>query len=87
MLDPLSMLEDERESAGGSFDAVSEASRDTVWWFIIAVVLAQVGLAAVSLGVLFAVVLGRWSLGGALTVGGTLALGLTVGIYRRHGTR
>lgn len=50
MLDPLSLLDEETEPTGVLQESIREVPRETVWTFVLAVLLAQAGLFGVSLG-------------------------------------
>jgi hypothetical protein len=85
VLDPFDLLsEDDPESADFSSSAIGDVSRGTFWSFVGALLLAQVGLAAISLGLLYGLVLDQWTVGGVLVVGGVLAMGGVTGIYWWH---
>ena len=85
MLDPFSLLTEDDPSSDLSSKAIGDVPRGTFWSFVGALLLAQIGLAAASLGLLYGFVLGRWTLGGALFVAGVVAMAGAVGIYWWHG--
>ena len=89
LLDPLSMLEEEEDpDFSAEFqETIERADSGTLWAFIAAVLLAQAGLFAVSLGAMLIWFRNQWTLGGGLVGGGGVALALTVGIYWWHRTR
>lgn len=84
MLDPFSLLEEDEEVSQEFQADVQKMPAPTFWGFISALILAQVGIAAVSLGLLYAGILGQWTLGGVLFAVGVVALVATVIIYRWH---
>ncbi|QCD67133.1 hypothetical protein GBQ70_14715 [Halomicrobium sp. ZPS1] len=86
MLDPFSLLTEDDASPDVTAATVGEVSRGTFWAFVAALVLSQFGLAAVSLGALYGVVLGQWSLAGALVAVGVAALAGVGVLYWWHRT-
>lgn len=64
--------------------SIQETPRGTFWAFLLAVLFAQAGLFAVSLGMMLIGFRDQWMVGGALFSGGVLALVITVIIYRWH---
>jgi len=87
VLDPFSIIEEESERPGEFQGTIQRADGATFWAFLAAVVLAQVGLFAASLGLMLVYFQGQSAIGGSLFVGGVIALALTVGIYWWHRTR
>jgi hypothetical protein len=83
VFDPLSLLDEEFDRSGEFQASVEELPREVFWAFLGAVLLAQVGLFAASLGLMLVGFRGQLAVGGALFVGGILALGGTVVVYRR----
>jgi hypothetical protein len=87
-MDPFSVVAEDDDDAGEQLaDGVGSLSATTFRAFVAAFLLAQGGLFAASLGLLLAWFRGQVLLGGALFVGGTAALVVTVGIVRWHGRR
>ncbi|MFU8868724.1 hypothetical protein [Natronococcus sp.] len=94
MINPLEALEEDDLSPfeGDSSDdgseelqeAFGELSRETLLAFVGALFFAHVGLLAISVGPLLVIFTGQWLLGGAVAVGGIVALALTGRIYRWH---
>jgi hypothetical protein len=84
VLDPFSLLTEDEPSSDLSSETIGDVPRGAFWSFVAALLLAQVGLAAASIGLLYGLVLGRWPLGGVLIVVGVVAMGAAVGIYWRH---
>jgi uncharacterized membrane protein YhaH (DUF805 family) len=84
VLDPFSVLDEENESVGDFQESIRRIPRRTFWAFILAVLLTQAGLFAVSLGLMLIGFRNQWTVGGALVSVGTLALLVTVLIYRWH---
>ncbi|WP_293031382.1 hypothetical protein [Natronococcus sp.] len=92
MINPLEALEEDDLSPfeGDSSDdgseelqeAFGEMSRETLLAFVGALFFAHVGLLAASVGLLLVAFRGQWVLGGAIVVGGIVALALTGWIYR-----
>lgn len=83
MLDPFSVLAEEHEELPDDFDeSIQSLSASTFWSFIAALLLSQAGLLATSLGLMLVGFRGQWAIGGTLTLGGLLALGLAVLVYR-----
>ncbi|TYL39390.1 hypothetical protein CV102_06835 [Natronococcus pandeyae] len=89
-------LEDsfEDDSFGGGDDGADELEdtfnsieRSTLVAFIVVAVLVHAGLFGASLGVMLIGFRAQWIFGGALTVGGVLALVLGVVAYRRYRSR
>ena len=68
-------------------EGLRKASPETLRAFVFLAVAIQVGLFAASLGVLLVGFREQRLLGGALAVGGLLALALSVAGYRRHRRR
>lgn len=89
MFDPFGVIEDEEftEPPEGVQDSIQHADAATFWGFLAAAILAQAGLFAVSIGLMFGGFRGQWTLGGLLVGGGLVALALTVGIVRWHRRR
>jgi hypothetical protein len=89
MLDPFSVMEEESpaEPSTDLGESMQRADGGTFWGFLAAAILAQAGLFATSLGLMFAGFRGQWRLGGVLVAGGVVALGATVGIVWWHRTR
>jgi hypothetical protein len=89
MFDPLSVIEEESpaEPSTDLGDSMQRADAATFWAFLAAALLAQAGLFAVSIGLMFGGFRGQWMLGGPLVGGGLVALALTVGIVRWHRRR
>lgn len=86
MLDPGSLLEEDH--AGSDVGRViREVPQATLRAFVGAVLLAQVGLFAVSLGVLLASFRGQTTLGAALVAVGVASLVATAVIVRRQRRR
>lgn len=87
-MDPFSVVAEEDDDAGERLaEGVGSLSTTTFRAFVAALLLAQGGLFAASLGLLLAGFRGQVLLGSALFVGGTVALVATVGIVRWHGRR
>jgi len=87
-MDPFSVVAEEDDDAGEELaEGVGSLSTTTFRAFIVALLLAQAGLFAASLGLLLGWFRAQWLLGGALFVGGIAALAATVGIVRWHGRR
>ena len=84
VLDPFSLLSEDESSPDVSAGAIGDVPRGTFWSFVGALLLAQVGLAAASIGLLYGFVLGQWTLGRALVAVGVVAMGGATGIYRWH---
>lgn len=84
MLDPFSVLEEGNEPSDDLQATIQHRDDGTLRRFGIAVVTTQVGLFALSLGLLLWWFRGQTVLGGALVAGGLLALGVTAIVYRRH---
>lgn len=85
-MDPFSVVAEEDDDAGERLaDGVGSLSSGTFRAFVAALLLAQGGLFAVSLGLLLAWFRGQVLLGGVLFVGGTAALVATAGIVHWHG--
>lgn len=84
MLDPFSVLEEEHEPGDDLQATIQHRDDGTLRRFGVAVVLTQVGLFALSLGLLLWWFRGQAALGGGLVVGGLLALVVTAFVYRRH---
>jgi len=89
MFDPLSVIDEESpaEPSTELGDSMQRADAATFWAFLVAAVLAQAGLFAASLGLMFAGFRGQWALGGLLFAGGSVALGLAVGVTWWHRRR
>lgn len=85
MLDPFSLLEEETGPTEDLQESIQEIPRKTVWAFILAVLLAQAGLLAVSVGLMLVGFRGQWTVGGMLFSGGIFALIATVVVHRWHG--
>jgi hypothetical protein len=81
VIDPFSLLDEEFDPSEEFQGAVTELPREVFWAFLGAVLLAQVGLFAASLGLMLAGFRGQLVVGGTLFVGGVLALGGTFAIY------
>ncbi|MFB6121321.1 MAG: hypothetical protein ABEJ68_09420 [Halobacteriaceae archaeon] len=73
--------EDETPAFEGS---LTDVPKTTLRAFLAIVVLSQVGLFAVSLGVMLAGFRGQVNLGGALVAAGAVALTVAVVAYRRY---
>ncbi|WP_026190329.1 DUF7322 domain-containing protein [Halomicrobium katesii] len=86
VLDPFSLLTEDEASPDVTAATVGEVSRGTFWAFVTALVLAQFGLAAVSLGLLYGLVLDQWPLGSALVAVGVAALAGVGALYWWHRT-
>jgi hypothetical protein len=84
MLDPFSLVAAEEERTGDLDVDVEALGGRTFTAFVAALLLAQVGLFAASLGLMLGYFRGQWALGGALVLGGTAALLVTVVIVRWH---
>lgn len=84
MLDPFSLVAAEEERTGDLDIDVEALGSRTFTAFVAALLLAQVGLFAASLGLMLGYFRGQWTLGGALFLGGVAALVVTVGIVRWH---
>lgn len=82
-LDPGSILE-EGETDDDVGAIIGSAPKATLRAFVGAALLAQVGLFALSLGVLLAYFRGQSVLGGGLVVGGVVALVATLAVVRRQ---
>ncbi|MFA9417713.1 hypothetical protein [Natrinema sp. HArc-T2] len=65
----------------------SEISRSTLLAFVVVAVLVHAGLFGASLGVMLIGFRSQWVGGGALAIGGTLALVVAVVVYRRYSAR
>lgn len=87
MLDPLSMLNEETNSTEEFQESIQEIPRETLWPFLLAVLLAQVGLFALSLGLMLIVFRNQWTIGSLLFFGGMFAVIATVGVYLYHRKR
>ncbi|SIR58203.1 DUF7322 domain-containing protein [Natronorubrum thiooxidans] len=68
-------------------EAFSQGSRSTLLAFVMVAVLVHAGLFSASLGVMLIGFRSQWIVGGALAVGGVLALSLAVVGYRRYKRR
>lgn len=87
-MDPFSVVAEEDDDASEQLaEGVGGLSSTTFRAFVTALLLAQAGLFAASLGLLLGWFRSQWLLGGALFVGGTAALAATVGIVRWHSRR
>jgi len=87
-MDPFSVVTEEDDDAGEELaEGVGSLSTTTFRAFVVALLLAQAGLFAASLGLLLGWFRAQWLLGGALFAGGIAALMATVGIVRWHGRR
>jgi hypothetical protein len=87
-MDPFSVVVEEEDDSGERLaEGVGSLSSGTFRAFVAALLLAQGGLFAASLGLLLAGFRGQLLLGGGLFVGGTVALVATAGIVRWHGRR
>jgi hypothetical protein len=84
MLDPFSLVAAEEERTGDLDVDVEALGSRTFTAFVAALLLAQVGLFAASLGLMLGHFRGQWTLGGALFLGGAAALLVTVAIVRWH---
>ena len=82
VLDPLSLLDEEFDRSGEFQSSVTELPGEVFWAFLGAVLLAQVGLFAASLGLMLVGFRGQLLIGGSLLAGGTLALGSALALYR-----
>jgi hypothetical protein len=81
--DPSPFESDSSDEASAEFEeAVSDMSPETLLAFMGALFFAHVGLLATSVGLLLIYFRGQWALGGAVAVGGVVALVLTGWIYR-----
>ncbi len=84
-MDPFSVVVEEDDDAGERLaGSVGSLSSGTFRAFVVALLLAQAGLFAASLGLLLGWFRAQWLLGGALFIGGIVALAATVGIVRWH---
>lgn len=83
--DPNSLGPDTPESLSPGRDA-EEVDEETFQAFWSAVLLANVGLFAASVGPMLAVFQGRYLLGGALFLVGAVALARTYRVYRSFGS-
>ncbi|AGB35989.1 DUF7322 domain-containing protein [Natronococcus occultus] len=63
-------------------EAFSDMSSETLLAFVSALLFAHVGLLATGVGLLLVIFTGQWLFGGAVAVGGIVALTLTGWIYR-----
>ncbi|WP_299333196.1 DUF7322 domain-containing protein [Haloplanus sp.] len=86
MLDPDSLLDDP-EPTGELSESILALPAATLWAFVLAALLTQAGLLGASLGLMLVGFRGRWTVGGALIVVGTVALLGAVAIQRWHRTR
>lgn len=84
VFDPFSLLDEGSESTGDLQESIQTIPRRTLWAFILAVLFAQAGLFAVSLGLMLIGFRNQWTVGSALVSVGALALVITVVIYRWH---
>lgn len=87
MLDPFSVIEEDAETPDFDTETIQRGDSETFWAFLAAVILAQVGLFAASLGAMLYWFRGQETLGGALAVGGLVALAITVAITVWHRRR
>ena len=88
LLDPFSLPEEEDPEFSPEFqETIERADSGILWAFIAAVLLAQAGLFAVSLGAMLIWFRNQWALGGGLVGGGAVALGLRGVIYWWQRTR
>ncbi|AQL44055.1 hypothetical protein BV210_15695 [Halorientalis sp. IM1011] len=89
MFDPFGVIEEEdfTEPPEGLEDSISRADAATFWGFIAAALLAQAGLFAASLGLMYGGFRGQWTLGVPLVAGGLVAMGLATGIVIWHRRR
>lgn len=76
--------DDDAEADRALRDGLGNASPETLKAFVVLAVVVQAGLFAASLGVLLVWFRGQRVLGGALAVGGLLALAFAVVSYRRR---
>ena len=65
-------------------EGLADISPETLRRFVLVAVLVQVGLFAASLGVMLAWFRGQRAVGGALVVGGAVALVVSLAVYRRQ---
>jgi hypothetical protein len=87
-LDPLSLVAEEEDSSSVDLTSgVRTMSGETFYAFVGALLLAQAGLFATSLGLLLGWFRGQWTLGGGLVAGGVIALVATAAIVLWHGRR
>jgi uncharacterized membrane protein YhaH (DUF805 family) len=87
-MDPFSLVAAEEEPAAADLASGAGAmARETFYAFVAALLLAQAGLFATSLGLLLGWFRGQWLLGGGLAVGGVAALLATAAIVRWHDRR
>jgi hypothetical protein len=84
VLDPGSLIDAGNESPAEIQGSIQEASRETLWGFVVAALFAHAGLFAASLGLMLGYFRDQWALGGTLFAFGLVALAITVGIYRWH---
>ncbi|NLV10613.1 hypothetical protein ACAH01_09195 [Halomicrobium sp. HM KBTZ05] len=87
VLDPFSLLTEDEASPEVTAATVGDVSRGTFWAFVAALVLSQFGLAAVSLGALYGLVLGQWPLASVLVAVGVAALAGVGVLYWWHQSR
>ncbi|WP_336002781.1 DUF7322 domain-containing protein [Halorientalis halophila] len=88
LIDPFSVMrEDDDFDPEDVQVSMERADAATFWGFLVAALLAQAGLFALSLGLMFGGFRGEWGIGVPLVAGGLVALGLTVAIVVWHGRR
>jgi len=78
------------DRSGGDDDlerTFSEISRSTLLAFVVVAGLVHAGLFGASLGVMLIGFRSQWVSGGALAIGGSLALVVAVVVYRRYSAR
>lgn len=75
---------DDAEADRDLRQGLAEISPETLRRFVLVAVLVQVGLFAASLGGMLVAFRGQRVLGGALVIGGLLALAVSVAVYRRQ---
>ena len=88
MLDPFSVMEAETEELPDDFgDSIQRLDAATFWGFLAAAILAQAGLFAASIGLMFGGFRGQWGIGVPLVGGGVLAMALAGAIVWWHRRR
>ena len=86
--DPLEDPTGGRDSGDDDLEETfSEISRSTLLAFVVVAVLVHAGLFGASLGVMLIGFRSQWVGGGALAIGGGLALVVAVVVYRRYSAR